>query len=42
MGSPTWAPWMVTSGMTSATAGFALSRVSSPGDTVAANESISR
>ena len=36
------APWMVTSGMTSATAELAFSRDSSPADTVAANELISR
>ena len=33
---------MVTSGMTSATAGFAFSRASSPVETVAANELTSR
>ena len=34
-------PWMVTSGMTSATEEFAASRSSSPADTVAASESTS-
>ena len=37
-----WPRWMVTSGMTCATEGFALSRVSSPADTVAASEFVSR
>ena len=32
-----WPPWMVTSGMISATEEFALSRASSPAETVAAN-----
>jgi hypothetical protein len=36
------APRMVTSGMTSATAGLAFSRASSPAETVAANELTSR
>ena len=41
-GCPISAPWMVTSGMTSATEGFAVSCASSPAETVAANASISR
>src|SRR6185437_1247685 len=40
-GSIGCAPWMVTSGMPRATAGFALSRDNSPLDTTAAKESTS-